>query len=623
MPAVGFVIYREPEPVFLCPTSFPDCVLTCTEDPYPVVGPDGTSITGIDGVFAVGYYGETALGLTTSLVPQVGPITVKSSAACFVDADYLYIYNNLTSNIEKYSKSTLLLVDSLSGSFAGGCTDSSNIMWLLYGSSIRKYTKSPLALKHTYDFADLGEYATTTMIDIAVDNEYIYIIDDQQSIIQRRMKQCLCLDQKVGDLWVWGTDVQGVAVSGDYIYIADYYHVIKANKDTWQIEEYVGDRFSRDTTLGRPESAIYPYDVMTYGGYLYVLGYYGIARWNENDLTICGKPLVTQDGAWDEPGHLGDSYRMCTDGTYLYISNWDGMAIKYNLETGVFLAEHGDRTYEEDDGPTAFSFPFGIAADGTYTYVLDQNDEFRIVKLLSSDMSYVTEYRSINNWEDPGGHQWSNPQYLMYHDGYLYISDPNYPSSISRIDKDTMLYVDTTIMDFNPGDPGDPGNGELEGMVVDGDYMYVGNYHYDPCAVKLTFPDLEFVSTHPLITTVPDVEIMGKVTGITVDETYVYVTCNIERISNPLIGANEIRIYNKLTFEFIDSFPVTDGKPRSPAVDGTHIYFTITNTTYSTNNTDYVKKCLKASPYTEIDSYSSVGADFRSCDVAGLYQLNQ
>ena len=617
--AIAFRVYRTPVPVYICTSTFPDCVLTCIEDPYPS---GGAPITGTDGIFAVGYYGETALGLTTNLLPQVGPIVAKSTS-CFVDAFHFYFYNSLTNKIEKYLKSNLTLVDSISGTFTAGCADSDNLMWIISSSTIYKYTKTPFALNHTYSFVDLGEYALNTMKDIAVDDEYIYIADDAINSIQRRRKQCLCLDQKVGDEWVWGVDATGIAVSGDYVYIATYYNVVKANKDTWQIEELLGNRHSRERTLGRPESAMFANDVMTHDGYLYVLGYYGIARWSETDLTVCGKSLVIAGGDEELEGSLNNPWQMCTDGTYLYTCDWNGMAIKYNLETGAYIDEYGDRTYFYDDAPYAFSYPFGIATDGTYVYVLDQNNNFRVVKLLSSDMSYVTEYRSDSSWQDIGGHQWSNPQSLMYHDGYLYVSDPRYPTEISRLDPDTMLYVDTTIVDFNPSDPGNYGNGELEAMVVDGDYMYVSNYHYNPCAAKLTFPGLELVSTHPLITNLPDVEIMGKITGIAVDETYVYATCNIERVSTPPIGANEIRIYNKLTLEFIDSFPVADGKPRSPAVDGTYIYFTITNTTYSVDNTDYVKKCLKAAPYTEIDSYASVGADFRSCDVAGLYQLNQ
>lgn len=608
--------------VLLCPSSFVDCILACTESAYPVCGSAGTPITGTDGVYTVSYYSDTTYSFSTLLT--VTGTTSGKSFSCFVDADHLYFYNYTTSKKEKYLKSNLSLVDSISDSpFQGGCTDSSNIAWIESAASIKKYTKSPFALDHTYSAIDLGEYAPYPMVDLAVDDEYIYVAESTKNSIQRRWKQCLCLDQQVGDKWIWGTDATGIAVSGNYVYIATFYNIVKANKNTWQIEELLGDGYSKDYTLGRPESNMFPYDVMTYNGDLYVLGYYGIARWSENNITVCGNPLIVTGGAWDAAGSLNDPWQMCTDGTYLYTCDWNGMVIKYDLSTGTYIAEYGDRTYTYDDAPYGFSLPFGIATDGTHVYVIDQNSNFRVVKLLASNMSYVTEYRSDTGWEDIGGHQWSNPQSLMYHAGYLYVSDPNYVSSISRINSGTMLYVDTTIVDFDPADPGSYGYGEIEAMVIDGSYMYIANYYFNPCAAKLTFPGLALVNTPPALTNLPNAEIMGLVTGITVGENYVYVTCNIERASNPLVGANEIRIYNKLTFDFVDSFAVIDGKPKSPAVDGTYIYFTIQNSGFLGDQTDYVKKCLKASPYTEIESYSSVGAGFASCDVAWLYQLNQ
>ncbi len=548
--------------------------------------------------------------LDDELADKIAPVSSGINWGCCTDGLHFYVCNYSQNRLEKRSLTDLSVISYISGRPYGNCTDGSDILWGNgYGyisRGISKYTKSTLAHLHYYNETELGHLCPQYALDMTVDDQYLYVADAWGYRIQRYNKSSMVLSQSYGMPRSYNFASNGIWVSGDYAYIVSSGSLLKVDKVTWEIVDILGDDYSYDFTGYKHDGNLAAYDVIVVGSYLYTIGYAGVNRFDISNFDIDGVNIIPNtDSGY---GTLGDSsYQACYDGTYIYICSLDAYITKWNLATGAFVAENGDRSYETEDGENAYNYPCGIACDDTYLYIIDQNDTFRVIKRLKSDLSYVSEYRSTEYWEDPiTSYEWANPQGLICDDTYLYISSPQYPAGFVRMDKATLTFVD--FINIDDGDHSGNGVHEAMDMFIDGSYLYVSDY--DSGAARFNLADFSFVSRSPEDTTFYDEEdIFDDLTGITVDEDYVYV-----------VSSSVVKIYNKLTFTFVDSFTPALGNMMYPAVDSKYLYICHHFSTLQNQFlTDYVKKYLKVPPYTEIGSNSTHHPI--SCDKAWLYQL--
>lgn len=553
---------------------------------------------------------------TKELVEIVPEVSTHINFGCCVDADYFYISND-THMLSKYNKRTLAFIqDAVYKSYYydyGACTDGGDIVWCGGVGGIAALNKADLSLNKVFADRTHIRYAS----DLTVDDEYLYVADGWNYEISKFNKSSGVYVESCGNPGWWSRAGIDIDVSGDYVFsLSENGMLIKADKVTWETAATAGS-WQHYGTTDRKNKWLGARSIFIYGAYIYTVGYYGIEKWNISDLSYVS--LLVDGLTGSGYGYLEDNtWQGCTDGTYIYTCSWDAFVSKWNLSDGSFVAENGDRTYDTLDGENAYNLPYGIACDSTHIYIMDQNDNFRIIKRLSSDLSYVTEYRSDEDWNTvlPDGIGWSNPQKIDILGDYLYISDG--AGTLHRVNKNTMEYVD--YIDIDDYGVGGHGNGThiAMGVAFDGDYAYVADYSYgsyestyNVSAERYTFPDFTYVSMTPLVSDYVDPDyVMESPSGITVDETYLYVAdSSLKRIAR----------FDKNTLRYIDEFSTPDGHPTWIAVDDTYLYVPCSNSSMTVLRTDYLKKYLKAPPFTEIKSTTAYH-HIMSCDTAWKYQ---
>lgn len=210
-------------------------------------------------------------------------------------------------------------------------------------------------------------------------------------------------------LWTVGTQgsgddqfdsPQGIDTDGTYLYICD-----KANrrikKHLCSTGAYVAKIGSYGSALGQ---FITPTGICTDGTYLYITeGSPGAAPLLKKHLCsdLSGVDQISADGHLDST----NCQDICTDGASLYLvnANNDGLnsIFKYTRAL-VYVSEYGTL----GSGDAQFAGPYGICTDKTYLYVTDTGNA-RIKKHLVSDYSYVAKIGSDgigdDNFKSPRG----------------------------------------------------------------------------------------------------------------------------------------------------------------------------------------------------------------------------
>lgn len=505
-----------------------------------------------------------------------------------IDANYVWRYNS--PDITQFYKTTLQPTGrTVNTGYTSAIHADFEALWanVNNGHDIAKYNKATLELIESHGLAELGYAGYIVGVgDITSDGTYLYVADSTGLRVIKYLKNPFTYISEVGLPSWYGSLSLGVSVSGDYAYLTSYNQLRKINKATWEIVATFGKAYGGEIEASKGGLRD-PYDVVTHDTRVFVVAYEGLIVLNQSDLSYITYIPRDVDGWW---------FKCAVDDSYIYIADNGGALIsKWDINTYEFVSENGDRTGATDDGPNAYSSPYGIGVDETYVYVLDQGDDVRVIRRLKSDLSYVDEYRDV------GWLIFGNPQALMVYGNYIYVSDPNYPSGIHRIDKTTMTYVDFINIDENEGGY----TYEAEGMFVDGGNIYIADHATNRCCERYTFPDFVYVDSAPATYGDPNYWMMQP-EGITVDETYIYVS---------LVQENKIKIYDKTTLVYAGEVVTSAGQPWKIAVDNTSLYVGI----YAGPSNHRLVKYFKTDPYSL--RMNIAGCSGGSLDTAWYYQL--
>lgn len=521
-----------------------------------------------------------------------------------VDATHVYVWESSRNLLSKRLKTDLSEVDTVYENYGYGVhTDKGDIVWTFHVSGttgLAFYNKSDLSLRAIHSGAIPNSNGQINFArDITSDNDYVYVADSGRYRVaryERDLDALVFVDSFGTPDWFVST-ANDVAISGSYAYIISLNQLIKVDLTTWNRV----DAFGEFDGGNEPENGFLPspYCVVANGTRLYVVCFDSLVILNQADMSY-----VTHI----DQGGYGDSLTFhapwwCdVDGSYIYVCDFNAMITKWDIATLTCVAENGDRTGVTTDGENAYSTPFGIVVDSTYMYILDQNDDLRVIRRLKSDLSYVDEYRDV------GWAIFHNPQAINVDGTYIYVSDPG-AGGIHRINKGTMAYVDFIDTSSHTEAP--------MGTEIVGTDIYIADYNASSlksCCQKYDVATFTFLE-EAAFTTYGDSNYWLCIPyGITVDESYIYVS--LADIYSHYEG-NKVKIYNKTTFAYVDEFDIVDGYPQCLAVDESYLYIPVRG--IAPSYLHQTRRYLKTPPYTIINYVSE--PTVISLDTAWVYQL--
>src|SRR3989339_1183921 len=185
--------------------------------------------------------------------------------------------------------------------------------------------------------------------------------------------------------------------------------------------------------------------------------------------------------ATEEEAGMGAPFGIATDGTYIYIAdNGNYRIVKRLAEDLSYVAKIGSNGSGDDQ----FNTPRGIATDGTYLYMADTYNN-RIVKRLAEDLSYVAKIGSLGSGND----QFSNPAGIAIDGINVYVVDTGNNRIVKRLAADALTYVSKI------GSVGS-GNDQFDfptGIVVSGININVADTSNNRIVKRLA-SDLSYVS---------------------------------------------------------------------------------------------------------------------------------
>ena len=166
------------------------------------------------------------------------------------------------------------------------------------------------------------------------------------------------------------------------------------------------------------------------GTYIYVsdrdAGSRRLCQYNCSDLDGVATAIVESPGC---------PYGICTDGTWIWIAvqSADDAHLEKRpcADLGTITATYGTK----GSGDTQFNVPKAIATDGVYLYVCDTGNN-RIKKHLCSDMSYVGQVGSVGT----GDGQFDAPEGVCYAEGFIYVGDTG-NDRIQKFNAVTLAFV--------------------------------------------------------------------------------------------------------------------------------------------------------------------------------------
>jgi hypothetical protein len=159
-----------------------------------------------------------------------------------------------------------------------------------------------------------------------------------------------------------------------------------------------------------------PWGCVYWGGYLYVGCYEGTYA---NTIRKFNAETLVYQSAFGSVGSGDDQFNgprgMTTDGTHLYIADYNNNRIKKHLLDGTYVAKTGST----GTGNGQFKGPTAIATDGTNLYVGDYANG-RVQIFLCSDLSYVGQVAMQTRGGKVGA-----PMAITLDSDYFYVTSNN------------------------------------------------------------------------------------------------------------------------------------------------------------------------------------------------------
>lgn len=452
-----------------------------------------------------------------------------------IDENYIYIADTGFHRIQKRRKDNWQLVAISGGPLAGSSIDQYNSPYSVavddqyvyvsdYGNSrINKRNKEDLSyVSMLANGGGSGDTQVRYNWGIAVDDQHIYVTEYSYHRVKKFNKETFAFVAKMpatGTSSGTGNDQfsspTGIAVDGDYLYIAEYgnHRLKKINKNNLSFVTLIGG------TAGSGEDQFYyPYGVAVDDNQVYVASYYNnrIMIRNKEDLTKVTRLLSS--GTPNDYEYHYVPWGVAVDENYLYVSENANHRIKKLNKSDYSVASVFSSPFPLDE---AILSSYGIANDGEYLYYSDYDID-RVVKRRISDMEVVGIIGGPYPTDTPT--MFNNPYGVAVDDQYLYVAE--YGShKIKQYNKDTLTWVSThaTPTDTPAGHPN-----QLRypfGIAVDGNYVYVTEYSTNHRLKKIN------TTTNPwTIEAVIGINATGNgpdrfynPTAITVDQNYVYV----------------------------------------------------------------------------------------------------
>ena len=246
--------------------------------------------------------------------------------------------------------------------------------------------------------------------------------------------------------------VRGIAVSGGFAYIADYYSGLR-------VVDVSNPAFPDE--VGFYDTPGLAFCVAVSGGYAYIADYYSLRVVDVSDLA---SPYEV--GFYDTPGY---AYRVTVSGGYAYIADSD---------SGLRVV---DVSNPENPNEVGFydtpGYADGVAVSGDYAYIVDNDRGLRVV-----DVSNPASPYEVGFYDTPG-----HAGGVAVSGGYAYIAD---------------RYGGLRIVDVsNPENPNEVGfydtPGHAEGVAVANNLVYVADFFCGMSILRFTAAELSVSSISP------------------------------------------------------------------------------------------------------------------------------
>jgi sugar lactone lactonase YvrE len=269
------------------------------------------------------------------------------------------------------------------------------------------------------------------------DGEYLYFTESGSSHLIRKMNLDTREVSHVSGIYGFDGKVDnyqdsqfrspgGITTDGDNLYVADTgnHTIRKIVLATGHVSTLAGTAESNGSDDGTGSAArfFFPTGITTDGTNLYVTD-----RNNNTirQIVISTKVVTTLAGdAADSPdwvdgtgadARFNNPYGITTDGTSLFVADrWNQRIRKIDIATAevTTLAGDGNGGAVDGVGTTAqFNGPYGIACDGTYLYVTEeQNDMVRRIDIATTAVTSIAGHPSHTD-------EWADGTYM---DAYFY-----------------------------------------------------------------------------------------------------------------------------------------------------------------------------------------------------------
>jgi sugar lactone lactonase YvrE len=420
-----------------------------------------------------------------STVNQVGDPNIGSGNDQFdgpsgitTDGTYLYVCDTGNNRIKKHLCSDLSYVSQI-GTFGSGndqffyplgITTDGTYLYVCDtdNSRIKKHLCSDLSYvsqigtdgSHNDQFVD--------PFGITTDGTYLYISDSGNNRIKKHLCSDLSYDSQVSTNYhnyEFLDEPREITTDGTYIYVNDT-STGSIVKFMCSNLSYVNELFSLSAKNLPFFLNFFQHDQQACSDGVYVYMIYNnhpdtvcIIKYSASDFSFIS--YLTAPGFGDDEYLFGSAIEgICTDGSYVYISDTSNNCIKkYHIPDFSYVSRFGTTGSGDDQ----FDGPSGITTDGTYLYVCDVYN-YRIKKHLCSDLSYVSQIGTFGSGNDQFDWEVYTPIKTTIDGTHLYVYD-GYNSRIKKLLCSNLSYVSELLI---PGSG--PGDITIE---TDGTYLYV------------------------------------------------------------------------------------------------------------------------------------------------------
>jgi hypothetical protein len=228
-----------------------------------------------------------------------------------------------------------------------------------------------------------------------------------------------------------------IVTDGTYLYVADFMnHLIrKVSIATREVSTLAGSSsYGATDGTGTGASFCYPFGLALSGGALYVADY-GNNEIRKIDLstkvvsTIAGS---TSPGSADGTGtaaSFSGPMGLVAEGNYLYVVDNNNCDIRRidlrNNEVTTFAGTGSAGSLDATGTEAKFTYPRGIASDGTYLYVADtENREIRKMSIATKAVRTLAGSTTAGFTDASGtAARFFRPIKPCYYDGVLYVAD--------------------------------------------------------------------------------------------------------------------------------------------------------------------------------------------------------